>query len=137
MSTPTNYVPSRLQPGDAEEARQRAFTHWMSPDLRQAATDFCRNLGHVVAYSETSAEGARYLFWRMPSGANCEVRSGRTLEQFIDFDAKNQRRGRRLLTLHLSPEKLYSAVWISPDHFDTAVTILRLFGISPAERIKS
>jgi hypothetical protein len=134
MNTPTNYVSSELQCGDAESARQRAFTRWMSRDLLQAATDFCRNIGHVAAYCESSQDGTRYLFWQMPPGACCEVRSGRTKEKFEDFDRVNQERGWRLLSLHVSEQEIYSAVWISPRHYEAGVAFLRLFGIWPAER---
>lgn len=134
MNIPISYVPSELQPGDAKTARQHAFTRWMSRDLLQAATDFCKNIGHVAVYCESSNEGTRYLFWQMPAGASCEVRSGRTKEKFVDFDRVNQQRGWHLLSLHVSEQELYSAVWISAQHYDAGVAFLRHFGISPAER---
>ena len=134
MHTPSTYVPSQLLGGDSESARQRASTRWMSRDLLQAATDFCKNLGLVAAYCESSKEGTRYLFWQMPPGAGCEVRSGRTKEKFVDFDRANQERGWQLLSLHVSDDDLYSAVWLSAQHFEAGVAFLRLFGISPAER---
>jgi len=134
MNTPISYIPSELQSGDAESARQHAFTRWMSRDLLQAATDFCKNIGHVAAYCESSKEGTRYLFWQMPPGACCEVRSGRTKEKFEDFDRVNQQRGWRLLSLHVSAQEIYSAVWVSAQHYAAGVAFLRLFGISPAER---
>lgn len=124
-----------MQPGDpAESARQRAFTRCLSRDLLQAATNFCKNVGHVAAYCESSEHGTRCLFWQMPAGASCEVRSGRTKEKFVDFDRVNRERGWRLLSLHVSPQELYSAVWISEQHYEAGVAFLRLFGISSAGR---
>lgn len=135
MSPQTSYIPSQLQPGESETARQRAFTRWMSRDLLQAATDFCKNIGHVAIYCETTkGGGTRYLFWQMPPGAGCEVRSGRTNEKFGDFDRANQQRDWRLLSLHVSEDELYSAVWLSAPHYEAGVAHLRLFGISPAEK---
>lgn len=133
MHTSTTYVPSRLELGEAETARQRGFTRWMSRDLLQAATDFCKNIGQVAVYCEASKEGTRYLFWHMPAGACCEVRSGRAKEKFLDFDQVNRDRDWRLLSLHVSDNDLYSAVWISAQHYEAGVAYLRLFGISPAE----
>jgi hypothetical protein len=109
----------------------------MSRDLLQAATDFCKNIGQVALYCESSKEGARYLFWHLPAGALCEVRSGRAKEKFLDFDRANQERDWRLLSLHVSEDELYSAVWISNDHYEAGVTFLRHFGISAAERKKA
>jgi len=106
----------------------------MSRDLLQAATDFCKNIGHVAAYCESSEDGTRCLFWQMPPGACCEVRSGRTKEKFVDFDRANQERGWRLLALHVSKDELYSAVWLSAQHYEAGVAYLKLFGISPADR---
>lgn len=133
MNTPATYVPSQLRAGEAEAARQHAFTRWMSRDLLQAATDFCKNIGHVAAYCESAKEGTRYLFWQMPAGASCEVRSARTKEKFVDFDRANQERGRRLLSLHVSEDELYSAVWLSVQHHEAGAAFLQRFGISTAE----
>jgi len=69
----------------------------------------------------------------MPAGALCEVRSGRPKDKFLEFNRKNLVRGGRLLSLHVSPEQLYSAVWISADSYPAAVRCLNHFGISPAE----
>ncbi len=134
MNPPATYLPSELLPGELEAARQRAFTRWMSRDLLQAATDFCKNIGQLAVYCEASDEGTRYIFWQMPPAASCEVRSGRTKEKFVDFDRVNQERGWRLLSLHVSEQELYSAVWISAPHYEAGAAFLRLFGISPAER---
>ncbi len=105
----------------------------MSRDLLQAATDFCRNIGLLPLYCETSREGTRYLLWHLPLGAACEVRSGRTKEKFFDFDRLNRERGWQLLSLHVGEEELYSAVWLSANHVDLAAQYLARFGIMPAE----
>jgi hypothetical protein len=126
-------VPSRLANGDFESARQSAFTRWMAPGLQQAAIDFSRNIGLLPIYSETSRDGARYLFWHLPAGATCEVRSGRKKEPFLQFDRANREHGRCLVSLHTSVDGLYSAVWISTGHQSAAVEFLSRFGIAPAE----
>jgi hypothetical protein len=135
MNGDTTYIPSRTLPGESELIRERAFTRWMPRDLRQAATDFCKNIGLSSIYSEVSPEGAtRYLFWHPPDGAFREVRSGRTLDQFKAFDHANIERGMALLSLHISPDATYSAVWISPDHYESGKSVLATYGITPAER---
>jgi hypothetical protein len=68
----------------------------------------------------------------MPAGAQCEVRSARPKEKFLEFNRKNIERGGRLLSLHVSPNQLYSAVWISADSYPAAVQCLSHFGISPS-----
>jgi hypothetical protein len=129
------YIPSKLQGGDFEFLREHAFTRWMSRDLTQAAGDFCRNLWLVPVYSECSAEHlTRYLFWRPPEGALFEVRSGRTRDKFEEIDKANRDRKFKLLSLHIHESGIYSAAWISPDHFETAKTFLSAYGISVAER---
>jgi hypothetical protein len=131
----TSYTPSRLLAGEKEVLRQHSFTRWMSRDLMQAAADFCRNLGLVPAYCEMSPDHlTRYLFWRGPQGALFEVRTGRTREKFEEFDAANQARSMRLLSLHINESDIYSAVWISLDHFETAKAFLAAHGITCAER---
>jgi hypothetical protein len=128
------FTPSKLLTGDAEVLRQHSLTRWMSPDLTQAAVDFCRNLGLVPAYCECSSEHlTRYLFWKPPQGALLEVRSGRTKDKFEEFDAANRDRHWRLLSLHVNESDMYSAVWISPDHFEIAKTFLAAHGITTAE----
>jgi hypothetical protein len=135
MKTPGTYTPSKLLSGDSEVLRQHSFTRWMSRDLTQAALDFCRNLGLVPAYCECSPDHlTRYLFWRMPTGALIEVRSGRTKEKFEEFDRVNCERGWQLLSLHLNEQGLYSAVWISSAHFATAKAVLAAHGITCAEK---
>jgi hypothetical protein len=107
----------------------------MSRDLLQAATDFCKNIGLFVIYSETACDGQmRYLLWRPPEGGFFEVRSGRTEARFRELDQRNVERRRTLLSLHINENDIYSGVWISPEHHGTAVAILAVYGIGPAER---
>jgi hypothetical protein len=135
METPSSYVPSELQAGETAWARERAFTRWLSRDLNQAAADFCKNLGHVAAYCECSKEGSRFLPWQLPPDAGSEVRSARTKERFAEYDRRNQQRDWRLLSLHVSEDQLYSAVWITAGHYDEGVRFLRRYGVSAAQRI--
>jgi len=130
---PEESRPSRLLDGDFEAARQSAFTSWMAPRLTQATVDFSRNIGLLPIYAETSGQCTRYLFWHLPAGTQCEVRSGRAKEAFLEFDRKNCDQGRRLISLHVGPDQRYSAVWISAEHHAAAVQFLSRFGISPAE----
>ena len=135
MNPATTYVPSRLLGGASDLILQHSLTRWMSRDLTQAATDFCRNLGLVPAYCEYSTEHlTRYLFWRLPSGAAVEVRSGRAKGKFEEFDRANCGRGWRLLSLHLNENDVYSAVWISADHFGIAQTFLAAHGVVTAAK---
>jgi hypothetical protein len=107
----------------------------MSHDLTQAAVDFCRNLGLVPIYSESSPNHlTRYLFWSPPQGALIEVRSNRAKDGFEKFDNANRDKQWLLLSLHISDDGLYSAVWIAPDYFETARAFLAAHGITPAER---
>lgn len=131
----TSYSPSRLLMGETEMLRRHSFTRWMSADLLQPANDFLKNIGLLAIYSECSSEGKfRYLCWHPPEGWGCEIRSGRSLQQFEEFDRKNIERGWPLLTLHINECDIYSAVWISPSHFETAKAILGCYGITPAGR---
>jgi hypothetical protein len=135
MNTSPTYIASKLLTGDVELLRQHTFTRWMSRDLMQAAGDFCKNLGLVPAYCECSPDHlTRYLFWRLPQGALFEVRSGRTKDQFEEYDRINRERKWRLLSLHINESDIYSAVWISPDHFATAKAFLAAHGITSAEQ---
>jgi hypothetical protein len=135
MKTSPTYVTSKLLAGDGELLRQHTFTRWMSRDLMQATVDFCRNLGLVPAYCETSPDHlTRYLLWRLPQGAVIEVRSGRARDKFEEFDRVNRDRSLRLLSLHINESDVYSAVWISSDHLKTAKVFLAAHGISPAQR---
>jgi len=133
MKPPPEYTPSKLLNGDMELLRQHSLTRWLSRDLMQAAVDFCRNLGLVPIYGECSPEHlTRYLFWKPPQGALIEVRSGRTKDKFEEFAALNRDKSWRLLSLHINESDVYSAVWISPDHFETAKAFLTAHGITTA-----
>ncbi|MDB6108348.1 MAG: hypothetical protein JWR69_98 [Pedosphaera sp.] len=135
MKTPVTYAPSKLLSGEIEILRQHSLTRWMSRDLTQAAGDFCRNIGLVPAYCECSTDHlTRYLFWRPPTGALIEVRSGRAKEKFEEFDRVNHDRNWQLLSLHINERELYSAVWISSAHFEIAKAFLLAHGITCAER---
>src|SRR5262249_51516486 len=104
-------------------------------DLTQAAVDFCRNIGLVPVYSETSPDHqTRYLFWKPPQGACVEVRSGRTKERFEEIDRMNRDKTWKLLSLHINESDVYSAVWVSPDYFEMAKAFLEAHGITVAER---
>ena len=106
----------------------------MSRDLTQAAVDFCRNLGLVPAYTECSDNHlTRYLFWSPPPGALLEVRSGRAKDKFEEIDNAKRDQPWRLLSLHISDAGLYSAVWISSDHYEMAKVYLAAHGITTAE----
>ena len=114
--------------------RQQTLTRWLSRDLSQAAVDFCRNLGLIPIYSESSPEQlTRYLFWQLPPGALIEVRSGRTKDKFEELDNTKRDPQWRLLSLHISDAGRYSAVWISKDHYEPAKFYLAAHGIIPAE----
>jgi len=129
------YTPSKLVSGDIEFLRQHAFTRWMSADLLQPASEFLRNLHLLPLYAECSSENLyRYLCWHPPQGALFEVRSGRTLGQFEEFDRGNIERGWPLLSLHINESDVYSAVWISANHHETAKKVLAIYGITPASR---
>jgi hypothetical protein len=130
------YTPSRFLPLADDFVRERSFTRWMTMDLLQAATDFLKNVGLLAIYAETSPKGLhRYLLWNPPQGAYFEVRSGRTREQFEEFDARNAARGWSLLSLHISENGIHSAVWISETHSGAGTAMLQHFGITPAGRL--
>jgi hypothetical protein len=129
------YTPSRLLDGDAGLLREHALTRWMSRDLLQATTDFAKNIGLIAIYAETNKDGqGRYLLWHAPEGWGCEIRSGRTLDQFAEFDRRNAERGWPLLTLHISETGIHSAVWLAPNHRQLAIKVLAGYGITPAEK---
>ena len=135
MKMPMTYIASKMLAGAAEPLRQLSFTRWLSPDLRQASVDFCRNIGLTPIYGETSPDHqTRYLFWKLPQGAGIEVRTGRTKEGFEEFDRANAERTWKLLSLHINESDVYSAVWISPNYFETAKTFLAAHGITVADR---
>ena len=130
-----DYTPSKLLPGEGEFRRGHAFTRWMSRDLRQAAVDFLRHLCLLPIYGECSPEDMhRYLCWHPPIDGLCEVRTGRAREQFEKYDQGNLARGWPLLSLHINERAIFSAVWISPDHYETAKAVLASYGITPASR---
>jgi hypothetical protein len=137
LAVPEKIRPSLLLGGEFEAARQSAFTRWMSQELMQAAVDFSRNMGLLPLYAETSDHGTRYLFWHSPIGTLCEVRSARPKDVFLEFDRKNRAQGRRLVSLHINSDQRYSAVWLSPEHYVTAVQHLSRFGIAPAENLEA
>ena len=132
------YTASKLLPGEGEFLRAHGFTRWMSADLLQPASEFLRNLHLLPLYAECSPEKLyRYLCWHPPQGALFEVRLGRTLGQFEEFDRGNIERGWPLLSLHVNESDVYSAVWISANHFETAKKLLTVYGITPASRVPS
>jgi hypothetical protein len=135
MKINTTYIASKLLGGSGETLRQQSFTRWMSRDLMQAAGDFCRNLGLVPIYCEHSPDHlTRYLFWKPPQGAAVEVRSGRAKDKFEELDRVNRERAWKLLSLHINESDVYSAVWIAPDHYETAKAFLAAHCITAAER---
>lgn len=135
MQTPNAYIPSQILPGSTEFLREHSFTSWMSADLLQAATDFCGNIGLIGIYSECSPDFQyRYLFWSPPQGTGFEVRSHLTKDQFEEIVQNNRERGWPLLSLHINENDIHSAVWISPEHYDTATAVLASYGITPAQQ---
>ena len=131
----STYTPSKLLTGESEFLRQHAFTRWMSRDLLQPASDFLKNIRLLAIYSECSPENlCRYLCWHPPEGCAFEIRSGRTLEQFEEFDRHNRERDWRLLSLHVNECDKYSAVWISSGHYDIGKKVLAGYGVTPAGR---
>jgi hypothetical protein len=135
MNKNITYIPSKVLSGNAEILRQHTFTRWMSRDLMQATADFCKNIGLYPVYCETSPDHlTRYLFWRLPQGAITEVRSARTKDKFTEFDQAGFENNRKLLSLHVNESDVYSAVWVSSDHYEIAKTVLTAYGITCAER---
>lgn len=133
MSAQITYIPSVLS--EENTLRQHTFTRWMSPDLLQATTDFCKNISLLPIYAECATEHrTRYLFWHPPDGTHYEVRSGRDRARFEALDKINTERNWPLLSLHINDQGIHSAVWISADHYDVAVSVLASYGISPAIR---
>jgi len=135
MSDHVTYIPSELLDGETELIRQHSFTRWMSADLMQAMTDFCKNIGLHAIYTESSPpNGYRALLWRTPEKACIEVRSKRSRQQFQEIDLRNAAGNRPLLSLHIDERETYSAVWISAEHYETAKAMLAVYGITPAQR---
>ena len=136
MKTPYVYIASELAAGESEFLRQHGLTSWMSNDLLQVATDFLQKLGLLPLYAEYSSDKKhRYLLWHAPANFACEVRSGRTLAQFIGYDNGNIDRGWKLLSLHITTDEIYSAVWVPADHLKAAQQFLNSYGIAPASRM--
>jgi hypothetical protein len=128
------YTPFRLLTGDVSLVLQHAFTRWLSRDLAQPAFDFCRHLGLSPAYCECSpGRLTRYLFWSPPPGILGEIRSGRPKDKFEEIDNATRDKPWRLLSLHISDDGLYSAVWISTEHYETAKAWLAAHGVATAE----
>lgn len=133
MTPSRSYTCSALENQQAL-LREHNLTRWMSRDLMQAAVDFSKSMGMIPLYAETSREHlTRYLFLRPPSGSLLEVRTGRNRERFEEFDRVNRERNRLLLTLHINEDSVYSAVWISNEHHESASQLLKLYGISTAQ----
>lgn len=138
MKPSVTYISSRALLGPTEILRQHSFTRWMTRDLSQAATDFCRNIGLFPLYCECSPEHLlRTIFWRLPQGALIEVRTGRSKDRFEEYDHANRERGWKLLSLHVNENEHYSAVWVSAEHVVIARSVLGAHGVTPAERIES
>ena len=76
----------------------------------------------------------RYLFWSPPAGMEFEVRSGRTESEFRAYDEANAAAGLQLLSLHISADNIYSAVWISSELIEKATAILHCYGLSKAQK---
>lgn len=135
MSEPISYQPSRLSP-DEHFLRERSFTRWMSLDLLQAANDFGKNIGQLPIYIEHGTDQrVRFLPWHPPENSGYEIRSGREKMKFEAFDRVNRERNWLLLSLHINEQQIYSAVWITSEHYDIAVQVLGAYGISPAKHL--
>ncbi len=135
MDTPVTYIPSRLLIGQAGALRRESMTRWMSGELAQAALDFCRNIGLMPVYCETSPDRlTRFLFWKVPKNAQLELRGGRTREKFEEADVVSRESGRQLLSLHINECDIYSAVWIAQEHYVRANAYLLAHGITAAVR---
>lgn len=129
------YTPSTPLPGDTGILRQHSFTAWLPLEHLQAATDFGLSIGLVPIYAEhQDRDTGRYLFWSPPAGMEFEVRSGRTETEFSAYDEANATKGLQLLSLHLSPDDIYSAIWVSSEHLKTATAVLHHYGLTQAQR---
>lgn len=130
-----NYTSSQPLTPESAEFRERCFTSWLPLEALQAAIDFNLALGLLPIYVEhRDSETGRYLFWHPPDGMEFEVRSGRAEDVFRECDEMASDRGLALLSLHISEDRLYSAVWVAEEHLDSATTSLRGFGLSRASR---
>jgi len=103
METTITYIASQILPGDTERIRRHTFTRWMSQDLAQATVDFCKNIGLVSIYSETSPENrVRFILWKPPEEGRVEIRPGHPEKKFREMDQVNIKRGWPLLALHIN-----------------------------------
>ncbi len=62
------------------------------------------------------------------------MRSGRARDKFEEFDRENREKNCRLLSLHVNESELYSAVWLSSDHYEIGKAVLLAHGITVPER---
>lgn len=133
---PNTYCASTLDP-EKSSLRERSFTNWMSRDLSQSTVEFCRSIGLIPVYAEAREDGKfRYLFWNPPQGTAFQIKSGNNETTFRELHQKADQAGLILLTLHISDgeNRLYSAVWISPDSQNVACDFLSIYGISATEK---
>lgn len=129
------YTPSTPLLDDTGLLRQHSFTAWLPLEHLQAATDFGLSIGLVPIYAEhQDRDTGRYLFWSPPSGMEFEVRSGRTETDFRAYDEANASKGLQLLSLHISADDIYSAVWVTADHIEVATAVLHHYGLTRAQR---
>ena len=129
------YTPSTPLPGDTGLLRQHSFTAWLPLEHLQAATDFALSIGLLPIYAEhQNRDTGRYLFWSPPAGMEFEVRSGRTETEFRAYDEVNATKGLQLLSLNMSADDIYSAIWVSADHIEIATAVLHHHGLTRAQR---
>jgi len=129
------YTPTRILPGDTGLLREHSFTAWLPLEHLQAAGDFGLTIGLLPLYAEhLDRDTGRYLFWSPPAQMEFEVRSGRTESEFRGYDEANATKGLPLLSLHVLADGIYSAVWVSSDHIETADAVLHHYGLTRAQR---
>ena len=129
------YTPTEILPGDTGLLREHSFTAWLQLEHLQAATDFALTIGLLPIYAEhQNRNTGRYLFWSPPAGMEFEVRSGRTETEFGAYDEVAATHGLQLLSLHISADDLYSAVWVSAGQIEIATAVLRHYGLTRAQR---
>ena len=125
------YHPSELTE-EKRFIRKASFTRWLALDFHQAAVDFQRSIGLMPLYLETDPDNRRRaIFICYPRESHVAARSGRKEEQFLTYDAQYRQQHMSCLTLHVSVEGLYSAVWCSDDQRSAILPILENYGISP------
>jgi len=131
--TPHRYTESHLTDS---ESREHSFSRWLAPRPLQASVEFNGRIGLVPIYAEHQEGKGRYVFWQPPTKASIEVRSGRSEQEFKEYDRRASDAGRELLSLHISQgeDKKYSAVWVSIEAIPKAVAVLETHGISKARR---